>query len=179
MQLKVIIDFNKKKIGIYDSITSLFDIKYSKLEHSHFIVANFPTIATFELFKINSTAFDNMKSADNLGILSSNSLRQELTEYYNFNTEGSQEKLVLQTRKLTDYLNKSIVTKEMVEQFLDMKTKFPSETTIDVQGDPLLFTLFGEGNSLMISQNDFAFERLKKLKEIIGLIDQEIEKLSE
>ena len=177
--LKTIIDFNNNKQVIYDSINSLFDIKYSKLEHSHFIVANFPIIASFELFKVNSTAFDNMKSADNLGILSNNLIRQELTEYYNYNIGGSQEKLVLQTRKLTDYLNKSIVTKEMVEQFLGIKNNFPSETTVDLQSDPVLFTFFGEGKSLMISQNKFVYDRLDKIKEITTLIDSEIEKLSE
>jgi len=177
--LNVVIDYNNHKIMVYDSIIMMFDMKYSKLDHAQYIVANFPTIASFELFNINSTAFDNMKSADNLGILSNNLLRQELTAYYNYNIDGSQEKLVLQTRKLTDYLNQSIVTKEMIEQFLGMKTKFPSESSVDVQSDPLLFTFFGESKSLMISQNEFAFERLEKIKEIISLIDAELEKLSE
>jgi len=179
LNLKVVIDFNNNKIKVYDSITSMFDIKYSKLEHSHFIVANFPKIATFELININSMAFDNLKSADNLGILSNNLLRQKLTTYYNHDLEGSQEKLVLQTRKLTDYLNKSIVTKEMLDRYLGMKTNFPSEATVDVQSDPLLFTFFGESKTLMISQNEFAFDRLEEIKDIQKLIGDEINNLSE
>jgi len=179
LSLKVVIDFNKDKIETCDSIIGLFNIKYSKLEHARFISTNFFKISSFELFKMNSTAFDNMKSADNLGIISSDLLRQKLSEYYNYNVESSQEKLVLQTRKLTDYLNKNIVTKELIEQYMGFETKFPSETTVDIQSDPTLFTAFGENNALMINQNAIASERLDKIKELQSIIELEMRKFSE
>jgi len=179
LQLINIVETNNKKVQLYDSIVERFDIKYPKEAHSRFIALNIKKIAGFELFKLNATAFGNMKSTDNLGILSSHELRLKLVEYYNFNVEIAQEKLVMQTRQITEYLNRRIATKELVQQFLGMDTNFPSQSSVDLQSDNFLFASFGSNKTLLTNQKEFANDRLERLNEIIILIDQEINTLTQ
>ena len=178
IKLQEVIAFNLEKIAIYDTIVKSFDIHNPPKDLNNYILTKVPFIAEFGIYTINSTAFNNMNSADNISIISSFELRQKLTSYYAVDPETEQEKIKLKTRELTTYLNPKILSKETAKNFLGVETMLPSLEANHFQKDAILFGFIVEAMAMMSIQIETCKDRLRYIHQVNEIIDQEIQKLS-
>ena len=174
LKLEQVIDFNDMKQAVYDTILRSYDINNPPKILNIYVGRQIPLIAEFEIYSINSTAFKNMNSADNISVISNLELRQKLTSYYSIDPELVQEKIKLQTRELTAYLSPKIITNEGIKQFYGFENALPSITANDFTTDNVLFGYMGEAIVMMGNQTMDCRNRLEQIEELTDLINTEI-----
>ncbi|MEM6517607.1 MAG: DUF6090 family protein, partial [Bacteroidota bacterium] len=111
IQLK---SYYEKKAQVYDSISTLFDREYTSRDIANLFLPYMQSTSAFQLFNINSTAFDNMMSSTDISIVNNKMLRHKLSFYYSQNTMvGVQERIQKSTRAFRDFFVENFTTKEL------------------------------------------------------------------
>ena len=84
------------------------------------IIGHMNWLSDFQVFTQNRTAFDNMISAENIDLISEDSLRSLVSSYYAERDllRGTQERIKELTRKFTDHISPLLVNKEVIGSFL-------------------------------------------------------------
>ncbi len=175
MEISEVIAFNEKKIKFFqDSIPQLFS-KNSRPEKLIKVLArNFQKIIQYNIPRINSTAFENMKSVDNLAIIENEELRKRIVSYYNLSTESLEERIKQKTRNLTDYVSPKLVTYESIKDALKLDSNFPKNDQLDYKKDQQLFVYLFETIPLSEGVIETCNYLLSEIEKLLVQINQEI-----
>jgi hypothetical protein len=168
------IDFNQKKDTVIDKSLGAMLHADSNLEAMNEITKNMPVLAEFAVFTQNRVAFDNMLSAENIDLISSDTLRILLSSYYAEENllEGTQERVKELTRVFVDHTTPMLMTRENIKQFRQTENGFVSGSDLDFKTNRVLFgDLFGmqrnvEAHSLYLKGYQ------KEIEIIVAQIDQ-------
>lgn len=102
-----------------------------------------PELTTYRYFYPRRTAFDNMVNAENIALIRSEELRENLSEYY-FDealTGTTQERAKEMTRTFVDYFTPLILNKEMLLEFYEGDLLLPGPGEIDFRRNPELISI--------------------------------------
>ena len=168
------IAFNQKKDSAINRCLSKMLEADSNLEAMNEISKNMPVLARYSAFTQNRVAFDNMLSAENIDLISSDTLRTVISRYYAQENllDGTQERVKELTRIFVDHITPMLMTRENIEQILQIKNDFVSGRDLDFRTNPLLFgDLFSMQRNLD-SHSLYLEDHKKEIELIIAQIEQ-------
>ena len=173
------LNFNKEKDSIIKACMNAMLEASSDQEAMQAISRNMPILAEFSVFTQNRVAFDNMLSAENIDLISRDSLRTMLSTYYSEKNllSGTQERVKELTRNFVDNITPSLMNRENITQFFGRSNNLPSASDLNFRNNQVLFgNLFGmqrniEAHIVFLEDYQKIVERL--LGEIEDFLDQE------
>jgi len=130
-------------------------------------------LAQFSVFTQNRVAFDNMLSSENIGIISTDTLRNMLSAYYANRSllEGTQERVKELTRNFVDNISPKLMNRENIRQFFGVESEFASGDDQDFKTDQVLFgDLFGMQRNLE-SHSQFLWEYQRNIERLLEQIN--------
>jgi hypothetical protein len=135
------LDFNEKKDSIISVCMQSILNSESNYEAGKFIREHMYLLAEFSVFTQNSVAFENMISAENIDIISSDSIRTLLSSYYREQqlNDGTQERVKQLTRKFVDNISPMLMNKESIKSQFGVENEFISSNQINFKTNPVLF----------------------------------------
>ena len=112
--------FNQKKDSSIRATIQIMLAAESNASAAMEIIGHMNWLSDFQVFTQNRTAFDNMISAENIDLISEDSLRSLVSSYYAERDllRGTQERIKELTRKFTDHISPLLVNKEVIGSFL-------------------------------------------------------------
>ena len=131
----------------------------------------------YEVFDPVRIAFNNMLSAESIGLITNIELREALSEYYNYPyLDGVQNRIAVINRRVVDEHYPKFFTKEFVSNWMGFSSKMPSLTDLDIETDNnLMSDLFGIKMIISI-QNELIVDTQKLNIELINALDANLEK---
>lgn len=168
------IKFNQKKDSVIDKSLGAMLHADSNLEAMNELTKNMPVLAEYAVFTQNRVAFDNMLSAENIDLISSDSLRILLSNYYAQEDllDGTQERVKDLTRKYVDHITPMLMTRENIEQFRETENNFVSGSDLDFKTNRVLFgDLFGMQRNVQ-AHSLYLEDYRKEIEITIAQIDQ-------
>jgi hypothetical protein len=180
MRVGYSIDFNQKKDS---AISKSFDAMLhanSNLEAMFEISKNMPVLAEFSVFTQNRVAFDNMLSAENIDLITSDTLRTLLSDYYADENllDGTQERIKELTRNFVDHMSPMLMTRENVNQLFQTDNDFVSGSELDFRTNPVLFGDLFSMQRNIDSHNLYLADYQKDIETIITEIEQFLSSLN-
>ena len=131
----------------------------------------------FELASLDQSrvAFDNMISAESIGIISDKELRAKLGAYYSISFVGEERTIEL-TRTLTDQLFPFIADDGMIRFLFNEETNVkPKVTGVKFYENPVIISTITTIAKNLEYQVSLAREQQEKAQELIQLINEHIE----
>ena len=171
--IKYSLDFNRKKDSTIGACLNTILLAKSDGEAMLAINSNMPLLAQFSVFTQNRVAFDNMLSSENIGIISTDTLRNMLSAYYANRSllEGTQERVKELTRNFVDNITPKLMNRENIRQFFGVESEFASGDDQDFKTDQVLFgDLFGMQRNLE-SHSQFLWEYQQNIERLLEQID--------
>lgn len=168
------IKFNQKKDSVIDKSLGAMLHADSNLEAMNELTKNMPVLAEYAVFTQNRVAFDNMLSAENIDLISSDSLRILLSNYYAQEDllDGTQERVKDLTRIYVDHITPMLMTRENIEQFRETENNFVSGSDLDFKTNRVLFgDLFGMQRNVQ-AHSLYLEDYRKEIEITIAQIDQ-------
>ncbi len=140
------IAFNRKKDSAIN--TCLRAMLTAPTNRDAMVVINnhMPVLTEFSVFTQNRVAFDNMLSAENIDLISQDTLRTLLSTYYSEKSLliGTQERVKELTRNFVDNVTPLLMTRETIQFFFGIDSKFASGNDLNFTTNRVLFgDLFG------------------------------------
>lgn len=176
LSLKQAIDFYTRKAELVEETFALFELGNKGKPYIQGLLPKMDTLTSFEVFVPVRTAFDNMVASETIDLIQVKDLRSALSQYYSqldFQF-GTQERAKQATRMFTDILGPRMMSKEIIQLYLNVDVAYPSVSEIQIHKDTqvasILFTLY-------MNATIFAVELEATKKEaaaIIGLIEQQL-----
>lgn len=135
------------------------------------ILGNMPVLAEFSVYTPNRVAFDNMLSAENIDLISNDSLRTRLSTFYsegNF-LFGMQDRVKELTRNFVDNITPLLMNRESIRAFFGTQSEFDTAEDLEFRKSRMVF-----GDLFSMQRNmKFHKEYLQDYqKEIEGLLNQ-------
>ena len=140
------IDFNTQKDSVIVACLNTILTANTDLEAMQVIGSNMPLLAEYSVFTQNRVAFDNMLSAENIDLISGDTLRTLLSEYYADRNllEGTQERVKDLTRIFVDNVTPMLMTRENIQRAMGVESEFVSANDQNFRTNQVLFgDLFG------------------------------------
>jgi len=173
-----VLEFNKQKRAVFDSLVVYFDANIDRRKITEFLVpTHMPIISSFELFQINKTAFENMKSANDISIISDEDLRYQLSDYYaNDPLIGTQERVFESSRTFRAYITRKMMHKEAIDFYLKTNSLIPKfEELEDFRGEIDFYYNYFDVQVVMDAQDRYVQEFINQIKLLIKAIERELE----
>ena len=174
------LDSNQKKDS---AISKSFDAMLhgnSNLEAMFAISRNMPILAEFSVFTQNRVAFDNMLSAENIDLITSDTLRTLLSDYYAEENllDGTQERVKELTRIFVDHMSPMLMTRENINQLFQTENDFISGSELDFRTNPVLFGDLFSMQRNIDSHNLYLADFQKDIETLIAEIEQFLSSLN-
>ena len=169
------IAFNRKKDSVISASLNAMLQAGSNREAMLTISRNMPILAEFSVYTQNRVAFDNMLSAENIDLVSSDSLRSALSAYYAEQNllDGTQERVKQLTRIFVDNTTPLLMNRENITQFYQ-ENNFVSGNDLDFTTNRVLFgDLFGMQRNLE-SHNLYLENYKREIEALLHRIDQKL-----
>ncbi|MEJ2585719.1 MAG: DUF6090 family protein [Robiginitalea sp.] len=145
------IDFNREKDSIIQvCLTGMLQAKSDK-EAMLKILGNMPLLAEFSVYTQNRVAFDNMLSAENIDLISNDSLRTGLSTFYSEATLlfGVQDRVKELTRQFVDNITPMLMNRETIEVVFGTPSAFDTAESLQFRKSRKVFgDLFGMQRNL-------------------------------
>ena len=135
-----------------------------------------PTLTSYEVFIANQVAFDNMTSSFNINVISNDSLRKELSNYYKHTSNLSnftQEQVKQQTRRFIDESLTALIDKNTVKEYVGLDVDI--HQTEDFFTEPLTFKNLFNMRMNMKAQNELLKSMETQINSILMGINKTIE----
>ncbi|NQZ75130.1 MAG: hypothetical protein HRT61_03320 [Ekhidna sp.] len=169
-----IMNLNNRRLAHLDTLLTKMQNRNQR-EMIASLMPNLEPSFYYDIFKMNRVGFDNMVSSESISLISNDSLRQSLSEYYLDEGEW-QERIELQSRKFVDMM----VPRAMSAPLLEMATGYdlPIKNTykLRINEDPEIMNLFFSLIQTTISQNRMVNRKMGNAQNLIQTIDPEISK---
>jgi hypothetical protein len=178
-RIEFILDFNHIKDSCINRSMELFGTKMSNGERaSEFISLTMESTTFYEIFRSNSVAFNNMISAETIEIISNDSLRMALADYYGKEAEyelDTQSGVREFTRKFAEVVGPSIMSSELASQLYGLNLDFEFIRTKDNEfhKDPEVFFRLLYMKENMNDQTIMLEETRLKIEHILSLISEQ------
>ncbi len=144
--LRYSIAFNQRKDSLISECTQVMLSNATHAEAAGAINQRMPTLAEFSVFTQNRVAFDNMLSAENIDLISNDTLRTLLSTYYAQQNllDGTQERVKEMTRLFVDHVTPLLMNREIIEGYFRTTSAFEPAEALDFKTNRVLFgDLFG------------------------------------
>jgi len=168
---EAVLTFNRKKDSAIDMAFKIMgEASKEKLPVS--LMKLFPFLTEYQVFLANSVAFDNMTSSESIALVSNDSLRKRLSNYYKFTAslgDFTQEQIKDQTRKFIDESITMLIDDKMVQSMvghpiiIDQKNNFYT--------DPKTFKNLFNMKMNIGAQNDLMESLKHQILAILELMD--------
>lgn len=167
------IAFNRKKDSAITVAIKAMVRSESNLEVMWEIVPNMDVLSEFAVFDQNRVAFDNMLSAENINMISSDSLRTLLSSYYSERNllDGTQERVKELTRQFVDHTGPLLINKEVIDQIYGVNSDLAGVNDLEFRTNRVLFSDLFAMKQIMSPHMEF----LKGYKEGILTIQGQID----
>ena len=134
------------------------------------------TITEFSVFNINSIAFNNMMSSNDISIISNKPLRLQLSKYYAQDPlYGTQERVKTFSRKFADYITPKMMNKEALNNYLKVNTFLPKRNeNREFRGDVEFYDFYFKVIVTIDVQNEFVNIQKETITRLIESIDQQL-----
>ncbi len=138
------------------------------------ILRNMQILADFSIFTQNRVAFDNMLSAENIDLVSQDSLRLKLSIYYSVETLtfGTQDRVKELTRNFVDHMGPLLMNRETIQMMFGKETEFISVEDMKFTTNQQLFGDLFSMQRTMESHSYFLQEYEQRILDIIARIDR-------
>ncbi len=166
-----ILNFNKSK---QEAITRVIQNlgQPSSLNQAQILGPNLNILGQYDMFYPNDLGFQNLISAESIGLISDNELRKGILDYYNFDFKsGTQERIETVTRNFVDYLIPIMTTQERIQQVYQVTVDIPKNEDVDVVNDQKMLSILDLMNVVMQFQNDILQENKEKINRLRLKID--------
>ena len=166
--------FNKQRLSDLDSIL----IKMQNRNYQEMIISLTPFVQrsfNYSIFKLNRIGFDNMVSSESISLISSDSLRQSLSEYY-IDDGDWQERIELQSREYIDMMVPRLMSKPLFKQATGYDLPIADSYSLKVNEDPEALSLFLSLMQTTGGQNRLVARKKESAMRLIEFIEIEIEK---
>lgn len=170
-----ILKFNKAK---QDAITSVIQNlgQPSSLNQAQILGPNLNILGQYDIFYPNDLGFQNLISAESIGLITDNELRKRILDYYNFDFKsGTQERIETVTRNFVDYLIPIMTTQERVQQMYQVTVDIPKNEDVDVVNDQKMLSILDLMNVVMQFQNDILLDNKEKIQRLRAKISNHLE----
>ena len=168
------LDFNQRKDSIIQVCLTAILEKQSDAEIMMTIFGNMPVLAEFSVYTQNRVAFDNMLSAENIDLISNDSLRTRISSFYSEDNLlfGMQDRVKELTRLFVDKTTPLLMNRESINLIFGKPNQFAPAEDLDFRRNRNLFgDLFGMQRNL-----GFHTEYLQAYRREILSLREEIER---
>ena len=145
------IDFNQKKDSIIQvCLTTMLEAE-SDEEAMFKILENMPMLAEFSVYTQNRVAFNNMLSAENIDLISNDSLRTRLSTFYSEANLlfGMQDRVRELTRIFVDNITPMLMNRESIQVFFGTSSELATAEDLEFRKNRTVFgDLFGMQRNL-------------------------------
>ena len=128
------------------------------------IAKNFDSNGEYNVFEQNNAAYTNMLQAENIGLIQNDSLRQQLTYYYQQNEElktGTALRIKALTREFTDISINLVFNKSTITQITGRENNWPLNIELNREDKAKILSYL-----INIKDNIYFYNiRLKRVKE--------------
>lgn len=145
------IDFNENKDSILQASLTNILLAESDSEAMMNILGNMPVLAEFSVYTQNRVAFDNMISAENIDLISNDSLRNRLSLFYSEKDFlfGTQDRVKDLTRQFVDNITPLLMNREAIQVFFGSQSAFATSEDLQFRKNRTVFgDLFGMKKNL-------------------------------
>ena len=166
-----ILNFNKTK---QEAITRVIQNlgQPSSLNQAQILGPNLNILGQYDIFYPNDLGFQNLISAESIGLISDNELRKGILDYYNFDFKsGTQERIETVTRNFVDYLIPIMTTQERIQQMYQVTVDIPKNEDVDVANDQKMLSILDLMNVVMQFQNDILQDNKEKIHQLRSKIN--------
>ena len=170
----ILIEFNKERLGTLDSML----LYMQKRNYQEMVISLMPFVQQsfdYSIFKMNRIGFDNMVSSESISLISSDSLRKALSEYYI--DEGAwQERIELQSREYVDMIIPRLMSNPLLKFATGYDLPIKDAHSLKINEDPEVLSIFLSLIQLTGGQNEFISSKKESAMRLIEFIEIEIEK---
>ena len=145
------LDFNHRKDSIIQVCLTAILEEQSDAEIMMAIFGNMPVLAEFSVYTQNRVAFDNMLSAENIDLISNDSLRTHISSFYSEDNLlfGMQDRVKELTRLFVDKTTPLLMNRESINLIFGKPNQFAPAEDLDFRKNRILFgDLFGMQRNL-------------------------------
>lgn len=177
-RIAIIADFNHKKDSCVNRSLELIGSKMSNAERaSEFMSLMIESTGIYEIFRSNSVAFRNMISAETIEIISNDSLRMALADYYGKEAEyemDTQSGIREFTREFVEVAGPAAMSSEVASQLYGSNLDFDFESTNhnEFHKNPEVFFRLLLMKLNMQDQSDLLEDTRLKIEHILSLISE-------
>ena len=133
-------------------------------------------IGSYSFFEPNDMGFGTMMSADNIALLQNDTIRKQLSVYYNYDYKGtSQKRTVDVTRNFIDYVDPLLATRERYKRVRNVDLEIPSYNDIDIYKDPKVYSLLDLIAITILYQDGLLNAKKEEVNALITAITNELE----
>ena len=166
-----ILNFNKAKQEAISTVIQTLG-KPSNLNQAQILGPNLNILGQYDIFYPNDLGFQNLISAESIGLISDNELRKGILDYYNFDFKsGTQERIETVTRNFVDYLIPIMTTQERIQQMYQVTVDIPKNEDVDVVNDQKMLSILDLMNVVMQFQNDILLDNKEKIHQLRSKIN--------
>ncbi|MDC6389375.1 DUF6090 family protein [Maribacter sp. PR1] len=177
LRLKTVLSFNDNKQIIVEEMLQIFADTLTNEERFRIFNKNANDFTYYEVFDPVRIAFNNMLSAESIGLITNNELRKALSEYYNFDyLNGVQNRIAVINRRVVDDSYPKFFSKEFVANWMGISSNMPPVKDLDIATDTKLMSdLFGI-KMIIAVQNELVRDTQSRNQELIALVEAELKK---
>ncbi len=175
LKIEEVLSFNAEKSQvIIDCIKELANPN-TPMNRLKAIGSRMYMLGSYEVYNPNNLGFNNLLSAEQIDLISNDSLRKQLLDFYSFDFSNSTQKRVVDvTRKFVDYTLPKIAVKEHFAKEYEVLLDLPSAYDVKVYNDPYIIANLDLMISVMNSQNRLVTDKKKVILQIVSNIEQEL-----
>lgn len=175
LRLETVLTFNDTKQVIVDEMLQIFVDTLTNEERFRIFNKNANDFTYYEVFDPVRIAFNNMLSAESIGLIEDNELRKALSEYYSFDYLGGvQNRIAVINRRVVDDSYPHFFTKEFVTNWMGISSNMPAVKDLDIATDSKLMSdLFGIKMIISV-QNELIRDTQKRNLELMSLLESEL-----
>ncbi|MAB47293.1 MAG: hypothetical protein CMC05_01555 [Flavobacteriaceae bacterium] len=175
LKLQEVLDFNENKDKIVEDMLQIFVDTLTNKERFRILNKNANDFTYYEVFDPVRIAFNNMLSAESIGLIGNSELRKALSEYYNYPyLDGVQNRISVINRRVVDEHYPKFFTKEFVQNWMGFSSKMPPLSDLDIATDNRLMSdLFGIKMIINV-QNELIKNTQKRNQEVVALLNSNL-----
>lgn len=167
-----IINLNQRRLAHLDTLLQKMQNRNQK-EMIRSLLPHLEPSFLYDIFKMNRIGFDNMVSSESISLISDDSLRQSLSEYYT--NEGEwQERIELQSRKFVDLMVPRAMSGKLLQAATGYDLPIKNTYELRINEDPEIMNLFISIMQTTQSQSGMINRKLGNAQAIVALIESEI-----
>ena len=165
-----IISMNLKRLAHFDTLLT----KMQNRNQEEMILSLMPNLEPsfyYDIFKMNRIGFDNMVSSESISLISNDSLRQSLSQYYT-DEAAWQERIELQSRKFVDLMVPRAMTGKLLKATTGYDLPIQKTYELQINEDPEIMNLFFSLIQTTMSQNRMITRKTSNAQHILKLINE-------